>query len=290
MPCRKPNQQHRTPYAAAHAAAATCVLPVHVAVAQGGPSFQPDYDDDYDDFDDDDDDDAWSEILDYDDPSFWKDERLFVGTSSSAAAIDPADAGAAAIRKQMNDPAFQAWLQQQDQERAAKEARAAAEARLRQAVSGVSPAADRLLQRQQAAELARLQSKLLSQQQQQQQQLGLNRPLAKPKGPGGLQAAGPDADLWDDDEDEASAAALTPSQMLAMLQQEDQGFDAARGGVSSSGSRQMPVFTPKPGYSYSSQAQAAAGKLAAAGASGQLQKPLLVRPAVRPTGSGGCAV
>lgn len=221
----------------------------------------------------------------YDDLPFWNDgsdSGSSVG-GPGAAAVDLAAAGAAAIRQQMKDPGFQAWLQQQEQERAAREARAAKAARLQQSLAAAAPITERLRQQQQAAELAKLQSKL-------QQQPGMSRPLMRPSTtrrpePGG--DVGWEDDVISDPNDvRKSDIGLTPAQMAALLEE----LDSQAGGSNSSSSRrsiQAPVFTPKDGYSFSGQARATASRLAEAGSSGQLQRPVLVRPALKPTGTGG---
>lgn len=230
----------------------------------------------YDSYDDYEHDDEWKEILDEEDIPYWE------GGDSSSRDADPAAAGAAAIRRQMNDPAFLAWLKQQEQERAAKEARAAREAQLaRQLEAARGPAADRLRKQQTAAELARLQSKL------QQQSQGLNRPAMRPpqRSPGaaGGSGSGFEEDAATDPADvRKSDIGLTPSELAAFLDE----LDSTSSSSSSSSSSGVPVFTPKPGYTFSSQGRALSSKLADAGASGQLPAPMLVRPAFKPAGPG----
>lgn len=196
-----------------------------------------------------------------------------------AQGVDPAAAGAEAIRKQMFDPAFQAWLQQQERERAAAEARAKREAELQAKLQAGASAAQRLSRQQQAAELARLQARLAQQ--------GVQRPALRPNRPAGSPAGGG----WEDDvmvdprDVRKSDVGLTPAQMAALLEEfgaDDPSSSRGRNSI------QAPVFRPKQGYSFSGEAQAAASRLANAGAAGQLQRPLLVRPAMRPTGTGGC--
>jgi hypothetical protein len=234
------------------------------------------YQDTYDDFDDyDEDDDAWQEILEADDLPLWDDSRY----SAQQTGRDPVAAAAASIRRQIDNPAFNAWLQQQEQERAAKEARARREAELQAKLQAGASAAERLRRRQEAADLAKMQAKL--------QQQGMTRPLMRPNAPAGT---GPSSSIggWEEDvitdpnDVRKSDVGLTPAQMAALLEE-----FGANDSSSSSQRLQAPLFTPKQGYSFSGQARAAASRLADAGASGQLQRPLLVRPAVRPTGTGG---
>jgi hypothetical protein len=231
------------------------------------------YQDTYDDFDDyDEDDDAWQEILEADDLPLWDDSSQQIGR-------DPIAAAAASIRRQIDSPAFNAWLQQQEQERAAKEARARRQAELQAKLQAGASATERLRRRQEATDLAKMQAKL--------QQQGMTRPRMRPNAPAGSGTSG-GAGGWDDvitDPNNArkSDVGLTPAQMAALLEE----FGPGDSSSSSSSQRlQAPVFTPKQGYSFSGQARAAASRLADAGAAGQLQRPLLVRPAVRPTGSG----
>jgi hypothetical protein len=242
-----------------------------------------DSDDSYDDFDDEDDDD-WLDILDSDDLPYWDSSS----SKGAAGSSDPAAAGAAAIRRQMHDPAFQAWLQQQEQLRSQKEAQAKREAELRSKLQAGLPAAERFRQKQAAAELARLQRQL-----QQQPGAAVQRPLMRPGGASGSSSGvgggwGDNDDVILDPNDvRKSDVGLTPAQMAALLEEMEMT------GSSSSSRRkglQAPVFTPRPGYSYSGEARTLSSRLADAGAAGQLQKPLLVRPAVRPTGTGGCCM
>jgi hypothetical protein len=264
-----------------------CVLlccTVLCCAVQGVPYLDSD-DSFYDDFDDEDDDD-WLDILDSDDLPYWDSSS----SKGAAGSSDPAAAGAAAIRRQMHDPAFQAWLQQQEQQRSQKEAKAKREAELRSKLQAGVPAAERLRQKQAAAELAKLQRQL-----QQQPWAAVQRPLMRPGAPSGSSSGGAGGG-WGDEDDvildpndvRRSDVGLTPVQMAALLEEME-----ITGGSSSSSRRkglQAPVFTPRPGYSYSGEARTLSSRLADAGAAGQLQKPLLVRPAVRPTGTGGCCV
>jgi hypothetical protein len=183
----------------------------------------------------------------------------------------------------------QAWLQQQERERTAKEARARREAELQAKLQAGASVVDRLRRKQEAADLARMQSKLQSSSIQ-----GAARPLARPNAPAGS-SSGSSSGGWEDDvmldpsNVKKSDVGLTPAQMAALLEEFGADESISSSSNSSSGSQRLsaPVFTPKQGYSFSGPARAAASRLADASASGELQRPLLVRPSVRPAGTGG---
>jgi DNA primase len=195
-------------------------------------------------------------------------------------------AAAAAVRRQIADPGFQAWLQQQQQQKAQREAQAAKQKELERRLQACGAGADRLRKQQAAAELAKLNSQLQQQQQQlQQQQQQLNRPVARPLAQqGSAGGVGWEADVVTDPSDVLkSDVGLTPAQMAALL--DNMGISSSSTSSSSRG-LQAPVLQPKQGYSFSSDAAAASSRLAAASTAGKLQRPLLVRPAARPTGTG----